>query len=133
MIGQRWWEQALRTMIGPTIISSFRRPTFGNSVTGGCAPKRPAKTSIRYILATRRAVSLVLWSLAVSMTSACSTPSIFSATSSRSCSSSPSSMKAAMLSLARNRPRALRMRSRIRSATGVPPSRTALPGSTAPA
>ena len=38
-----------------------------------------------------------------------------------------------MLSLARNRPRALRMRSRMRSATGVRPSAIRLPGSTAPA
>ena len=37
MIGHRWCEQALRTVTGPTIISSFRRRTFGNSVTGGCA------------------------------------------------------------------------------------------------
>ena len=37
MIGQRWCEQALRTVIGPTIISSFRRSAFGNSVTGGIA------------------------------------------------------------------------------------------------
>ena len=35
MIGHRWWEQALRTVIGPTIISSLRRSTLGNSVTGG--------------------------------------------------------------------------------------------------
>jgi len=35
MIGQRWWEQALLTVIGPTIISSLRRSTFGNSVTCG--------------------------------------------------------------------------------------------------
>ena len=35
MIGHRWWEQALLTVIGPTIMSSFRRSTFGNSVTGG--------------------------------------------------------------------------------------------------
>ncbi len=35
MIGHRWCEQALRMRIGPTIISSFRPSTFGNSVTGG--------------------------------------------------------------------------------------------------
>ena len=36
-IGQRWCEQALRTLIGPTIISSLRRETFGNSVIVGAA------------------------------------------------------------------------------------------------
>ena len=30
-----WCEQALRTVMGPTIISSLRWDTFGNSVTGG--------------------------------------------------------------------------------------------------
>ena len=35
MIGQKWWLQALRTVIGPTIISSFRKAAWGNSVTGG--------------------------------------------------------------------------------------------------
>ena len=35
MIGHRWCEQALRTVTGPTIISSFRRLKFGNSVTAG--------------------------------------------------------------------------------------------------
>ncbi len=34
-IGHRWCEHALRTFTGPTIISSFRRSTFGNSVTLG--------------------------------------------------------------------------------------------------
>ena len=34
-IGHMWWLQALRTVIGPTIISSFRRSAFGNSVTAG--------------------------------------------------------------------------------------------------
>ena len=34
-IGHRWCEQALRTFTGPTIISSFRREKFGNSVTDG--------------------------------------------------------------------------------------------------
>ena len=37
MIGQRWCEQALRTVMGPTIISSLSRSTFGNSVIGGIA------------------------------------------------------------------------------------------------
>jgi hypothetical protein len=35
MIGQKWWLQALRTVIGPTIISSFKRSALGNSVTAG--------------------------------------------------------------------------------------------------
>ena len=35
MIGQKWCEQALRTVTGPMIMSSLRRATFGNSVTGG--------------------------------------------------------------------------------------------------
>ena len=35
MIGHRWCEQALRTVIGPTIISSLRRLTLGNSVMDG--------------------------------------------------------------------------------------------------
>ena len=35
MMGQRWCEQALRTVIGPTIISSLSRVKLGNSVTGG--------------------------------------------------------------------------------------------------
>ena len=35
MIGQRWWLQAERTVIGPTIISSFSMAALGNSVTGG--------------------------------------------------------------------------------------------------
>jgi len=30
-----WWLQALRTVIGPTIISSFRCSAFGNSVIVG--------------------------------------------------------------------------------------------------
>jgi hypothetical protein len=58
------------------------------------------KTSFRNILATRLAVSLVLWSLSVSITSARSTPCICASTSARSSSSSPSSMNSAMLSLA---------------------------------
>ena len=37
MIGHRWCEHALRTVTGPMIMSSLRRPTFGNSVTGGWA------------------------------------------------------------------------------------------------
>ena len=37
MIGQKWWLQALRTVIGPTIISSLSDASFGNSVTGGGA------------------------------------------------------------------------------------------------
>ena len=35
--GQKWWLQALRTVIGPTIISSLRCSAFGNSVIGGAA------------------------------------------------------------------------------------------------
>ena len=34
-IGHMWWLQALRTVIGPTIISSFRRSALGNSGTCG--------------------------------------------------------------------------------------------------
>ena len=52
------------------------------------------------IFATRSAVSLVLWSLSVSITSARSTSCIFFSTSAFSSSSSPSRMKSAMLSLA---------------------------------
>ena len=37
MIGQRWCEQALRTVMGPTIISSFKPSTLGNSVVAGGA------------------------------------------------------------------------------------------------
>ena len=33
--GHRWWLQAERTVIGPTIISSFRCSAFGNSVIVG--------------------------------------------------------------------------------------------------
>ena len=35
MTGHRWCEQALRTVMGPTIINSFRWAALGNSVTGG--------------------------------------------------------------------------------------------------
>jgi hypothetical protein len=35
MTGHRWCEQALRTVIGPTTISSSIFDTFGNSVTAG--------------------------------------------------------------------------------------------------
>jgi hypothetical protein len=51
-----------------------------------------------------------------------STPCIFTATSSSSFSSSPGSMKAAMLSLEWNRLRAATMRSRIFTDMGVPAS-----------
>ena len=34
-IGHMWWLQALRTVIGPTIMSSFSRSALGNSVTAG--------------------------------------------------------------------------------------------------
>ncbi len=34
--GQKWWLQALRTVIGPTIMSSFRCSALGNSVIAGC-------------------------------------------------------------------------------------------------
>lgn len=37
MTGQKWWLQALRTVSGPTIISSFKCSALGNSVMGGCA------------------------------------------------------------------------------------------------
>ena len=33
--GHRWWLQALRTVSGPTIISSFRCSALGNSVIEG--------------------------------------------------------------------------------------------------
>jgi hypothetical protein len=33
--GQKWWLQAERTVIGPTIISSFRCSALGNSVSAG--------------------------------------------------------------------------------------------------
>ena len=35
MTGQKWWLHAERTVIGPTIISSFSRSALGNSVMGG--------------------------------------------------------------------------------------------------
>ena len=35
MTGQKWWLQALRTVMGPTIISSFKCSAFGNSVIAG--------------------------------------------------------------------------------------------------
>ena len=35
MTGQKWWLHALRTVMGPTIISSFRCSAFGNSVIVG--------------------------------------------------------------------------------------------------
>jgi len=73
-------------------------------------------------LATRRAVLLVLWSPAVSITMLSSTPCIFSSTSSSSFSSSPGSMNSAMLSLALKRLRAALIRSRIFTETGVPSS-----------
>ena len=60
MMGHRWWLQALRTVIGPMIMSSLRCDAFGNSVTRGMGTKRPRNTSVTYILATRRAVSRVL-------------------------------------------------------------------------
>ena len=41
MIGHKWWLHALRTVIGPTIISSFKLSAFGNSVTGGAGKYRP--------------------------------------------------------------------------------------------
>ena len=37
MIGQRWWEQAERAVIGPTTMSSLSFSTLGNSVIGGAA------------------------------------------------------------------------------------------------
>ena len=33
--GQKWWLQALRTVMGPTIISSFKCSALGNSVIAG--------------------------------------------------------------------------------------------------
>ena len=92
MIGHRWCEQALRTLIGPTIINSFRRSALGNSVTAGIGTYRPLNTSVRNILATRLAVSAVLWSLSVSITSARSTSAILASTSLRNSSISPSLM-----------------------------------------
>jgi hypothetical protein len=35
MMGHRWWLQALRTVMGPTIISSLRCSALGNSVIVG--------------------------------------------------------------------------------------------------
>src|SRR6476620_2260644 len=71
--GQKWWLHAERTVIGPTIISSFRCSALGNSVLVGAWLERPLNTPLRYILATRRAVSPVLWSLWVSITRLSST------------------------------------------------------------
>ena len=78
-------------------------------------------------MATRRAVSLVLWSLAVSITMLSSTPCILTSTSSSSASSSPGSMNSAMLSLEWKRLRAASSRSRIFTDTGMPSSGTAGP------
>ena len=33
MTGQKWWLQALRTLIGPTIINSLMCSALGDSVT----------------------------------------------------------------------------------------------------
>ena len=33
--GQKWWLQALRTVMGPTIINSFKCSALGNSVIAG--------------------------------------------------------------------------------------------------
>ena len=100
MIGHRWWLQALRTVIGPMIMSSFKREAFGNSVTFGMGTNRPRKISFTYILATRLAVSRVLWSCSRSMTRLSSKSVISDATSFVSSSISPGSMNAEMLSLA---------------------------------
>ena len=35
--GQKWWLQALRTVMGPTIISSLRCSALGNSVISGAS------------------------------------------------------------------------------------------------
>ena len=35
MTGQKWWLQAERTVMGPTIISSFSRSALGISVIAG--------------------------------------------------------------------------------------------------
>src|SRR3546814_18695767 len=70
MIGQRWCEQALRTVIGPTIINWLSRDTLGKLVIGGAARYRPAHTSSLNIVAPRRAVPTELWPLSVSTTSA---------------------------------------------------------------
>jgi hypothetical protein len=88
-------------VIGPTIISSFSRSAFGNSVTAGIG---------WHVAATEDLVDehlghplgrlLVLWSLSVSITSARSTSCILACTSAFSSSTSPSRMKSAMLSLA---------------------------------
>lgn len=43
--GTKWWEQALRTAMGPTTMSSFRCSTFGNLVTAGQLRYRPLNTS----------------------------------------------------------------------------------------
>ncbi|MNH42947.1 hypothetical protein D3C79_1047470 [compost metagenome] len=37
MTGQKWWLQALRTVIGPTIINSLRCSALGNSVIAGAS------------------------------------------------------------------------------------------------
>jgi hypothetical protein len=71
------------------------------------------------ILATRRPVSWVLWSLAVSMTRLSSTPCSLALTSSSSPSSSPWLDKAAILSLAWKRVLLATRRSRMRCETGT--------------
>jgi hypothetical protein len=77
-------------------------------VTEGGGVYRPRKTSFKYIFATRRAESSVLWSLSTSMTRLSRTAFIFWVTSSRSPSISPGLIAAEILSLARNRKFALR-------------------------
>ncbi len=101
MIGQKWWLQALRTVIGPTIISSFRLVTWGTRSPAGPAGSGPG---------TPR--SDTSWPRGARCPACCDrcrcrspgfrrTPRIFVATSSSSSSSSsPGSMNPAMLSLA---------------------------------
>ena len=62
MIGQKWWLQALRTVIGPTIISSFSARAFGNSVTGGAGKVASAKHLVQVHLrdAARRVLGVVI-------------------------------------------------------------------------
>ena len=90
MIGQKWCEQALRTLTGPTIISSLSRSAFGNSVTGGIAHvAAPEHLVDEHLGHAPGGVVGVVVALGVDH-QGCSTPCILAATSSSSSSSSPS-------------------------------------------
>ena len=51
---------ALRTVLGPTIRSSYSRSTLGNPGTGGTGLELPREAAVRYVLAARQPVGCVL-------------------------------------------------------------------------